>query len=198
MATAAVALGPMACGYQGLTLPAQTAITLRGQGTLTEPNPESTAMTYNPELAPPGARMAVTMTPSGTSTNVELTINGFLPNRGYAVHAHENLCSDNPAFAGGHYQNRVDPAASPTKPSTNSEYANPNNEVWLDMRTDAAGSGTTRVTVPFVFTDRGPGSIVVHEAEQTATGPGQAGEAGARIACLTLAADRPQDKTLLD
>jgi Cu-Zn family superoxide dismutase len=52
--------------------------------------------------------------------------------------------------------------------------------------------------VPFVFTDRGPGSIVVHEAEQTATGPGQAGEAGARIACLTLAADRPQDKTLLD
>ena len=198
MATAAVALGPMACGYQGLTLPAQTAITLRGQGTLTEPNPESTAMTYNPGLAPPGARMAVTMTPSGTSTNVELTINGFLPNRGYAVHAHENLCSDNPAFAGGHYQNRVDPAASPTKPSTNSEYANPNNEVWLDMRTDAAGSGTTRVTVPFVFTDRGPGSIVVHEAEQTATGPGQAGEAGARIACLTLAADRPQDKTLLD
>ncbi|HEX8758852.1 MAG TPA: superoxide dismutase family protein [Pseudonocardiaceae bacterium] len=197
MATAAVALGPMACGYQGLTLPAQTAITLRGQGTLTEPNPESTAMTYNPELAPPGARMAVTMTPSGTSTNVELTINGFLPNRGYAVHAHENLCSDNPAFAGGHYQNRVDPAASPTKPSTNSEYANPNNEVWLDTRTDAAGSGTTRVTVPFVFTDRGPGSIVVHEAEQTATGPGQAGEAGARIACLTLAADRPQDKTLL-
>ena len=197
MATAAVALGPMACGYQGLTLPAQTAITLRGQGTLTEPNPESTAMTYNPELAPPGARMAVTMTPSGTSTNVELTINGFLPNLGYAVHSHENLCSDNPAFAGGHYQNRVDPAASPTKPSTNSEYANPNNEVWLDMRTDAAGSGTTRVTVPFVFTDRGPGSIVVHEAEQTATGPGQAGEAGARIACLTLAADRPQDKTLL-
>jgi Cu-Zn family superoxide dismutase len=198
MATAAVAVGPMACGYQGLTLPAQTAITLRGQGALTEPNPDSTAMTYNPELAPPGARLAITMIPSGTSTDVEFTVNGLQPNRGYAVHTHENLCNENPEFAGGHYQNRVDPAASPTQPSTNPEYANPNNEVWLDLRTDAAGSATSRVTVPFVFTDRGPGSVVIHEAEQTATGPGQAGQSGARIACLSLAADRPQDNTLLD
>jgi Cu-Zn family superoxide dismutase len=197
MVTAAVAAGPMACGYQGLTLPAQTAITLRGQGALTEPNPDSNAMTYNPALAPPGARMAVTMIPSETSTNVELTVNGLQPNRGYAVHAHENLCNANPQFAGGHYQNRVDPAASPTKPSTNPEYANPTNEIWLDLRTDAAGSATTRVTVPFVFTDRGPGSVVIHEAEQTSTAPGQAGEAGARVACLSLAADRPQDNTLL-
>jgi superoxide dismutase, Cu-Zn family len=197
MATAAVAVGPMACGYQGLTLPAQSAITLRGQGALTEPKPDSNTVTYNPELAPPGARMAVTMIPSGTSTNVELTVNGLQPNRGYAVHAHENLCSENPQFAGGHYQNRVDPAASPTQPSTNPEYANPNNEIWLDLRTDAAGSGTSRTTVPFVFTDRGPGSVVIHEAEQTSTAPGQAGEAGARVACLSLAADRPQDNTLL-
>jgi superoxide dismutase, Cu-Zn family len=197
MATAAVAIGPMACGYQGLTLPAQSAITLRGQGALTEPKPDSNTVTYNPELAPPGARMAVTMIPSGTSTNVELTVNGLQPNRGYAVHAHENLCSENPQFAGGHYQNRVDPAASPTQPSTNPEYANPNNEIWLDLRTDAAGSGTSRTTVPFVFTDRGPGSVVIHEAEQTSTAPGQAGEAGARVACLSLAADRPQDNTLL-
>lgn len=198
MATAAVAVGPMACGYQGLTLPAQTAITLRGQGALTEPNPDSNAMTYNPELAPPGARLAITMIPSGTSTDVEFTVNGLQPNRGYAVHTHENTCSENPDFAGGHYQNVVDPAATQQQPSVNPEYANPNNEAWLDLRTDSAGSATSRVTVPFVFTDRGPASVVVHEAEQTATGPGEAGEAGARIACLTMTPDRPQDNTLLD
>ncbi len=196
VAAAAVA-APMACGYQGLTLPAQRAITLQGQGALTEPTPDSNAVTYNPALAPAGARLAVEMIPSGTSTNVELTVNGLQPNRGYAVHAHTNACSDNPDFVGLHYQNRIDPAATPLQPSTDPEYANPNNEIWLDVRTDAAGSGITRVTVPFVFTDRGPRSVVVHEAEQTATGPGEAGESGEPVACLTLAAARPQDSTLL-
>ncbi|MGH3872363.1 MAG: superoxide dismutase [Pseudonocardiaceae bacterium] len=190
--TAAVAAVPMACGYQGLSMPAVTAITLRGQGALTEPNPDSNAVTFNQALAPAGARLAVTMIPSGETTNVELTVNGLQPNRGYAVHAHTNACN-NPDSVGPHYQNSLDPAATLLAPSVNPEYVNSNNEVWLDVRTDAGGSGVTRVTVPFVFTDRGPGSIVVHEAEQTDA----AGKAGAPIACLTLAADRPQDNTLL-
>ena len=198
MVTAAVAVMPMACGYQGLSMPAQTAITLKGAGVLAPPALDADAITYNPTLAPVGSRMAVTMTPSdtGTSTNMELTVSGLVPNRGYAAHGHTNACSDNPEFSGPHYQNRIDPAATSSKPSTNPEYANPSNEIWLDVRTDAAGSGTRRVTVPFVFTDRGPGSIVLHEAQETATGPGQAGEAGARIACLSLTAARPQDNTL--
>ncbi|MGH3834423.1 MAG: superoxide dismutase [Pseudonocardiaceae bacterium] len=197
LVAAATVATPMACGYQGLTLPAVSAITLQGQGVLTEPNPDSNAVTFNPALAPAGARLAVEMIPSGTSTNVELTVNGLQPNRSYAVHAHTNACSDNPDAVGLHYQNRVDPAATLQQPSTDPEYVNPNNEVWLDVRTDAAGSGITRVTVPFVFTDRGPGSIVVHEAEQTATGPGEAGKSGDPVACLTLTAARPQDSTLL-
>lgn len=197
MVTAAVAITPMACGYQGLSLQAVSAITLQGQGMLTEPNPDSNAITFKPALAPAGAQLAVTMKPSGTSTNVELTVNELQPNRGYAVHAHTNACN-NPDSVGPHYQNNVDPVATLQKPSVNPEYANPSNEVWMDVRTDAVGSGVSRVTVPFVFTDRGPGSIVVHEAEQTATGPGEAGTAGAPIACLTLAAARPQDNTLLD
>jgi superoxide dismutase, Cu-Zn family len=200
MVSAAVAVMPMACGYQGLTLPAQTAITLRGQGALTEQNPasDSNALTFNPALAPTGARLAATMIPSDLSTTAELTVSGLLPNRGYAVHAHTNACNS-PASVGLHYQNRIDPAAAQLQaPSTNPEYANPNNEIWLDVRTDAAGSGTRRVTVPFVFTDRGPGSVVVHEAEETSTAPGEAGQAGAPIACLTLTAARPQDNTLLD
>jgi Cu-Zn family superoxide dismutase len=198
--TTAVAVMPIACGYEGLTLPAQSAITLQGQGALTEPNPEpnpnANAVTFNPALAPVGARLAVTMIPSGLSTTAELRVNGLLPNRGYAVQAHTNACH-NPDSVGPRYQNRIDPAATSQAPSTNPEYANPNNEIWLDVRTDAAGSGMSRTTVPFVFTDRGPGSIVVHEAEATSTTPGEAGKAGAPIACLTLVAARPQDKTLL-
>ena len=56
------------------------------------------------------------------------------------------------------------------------------------MHTDAAEAGTSRTTVPFTFTDRAPGSIVVHEAMTTETAPGQAGTAGFRLACLTLSA----------
>lgn len=196
VAIAAVATMPMACGYQGLSMPAQTAITLKGAGVLTEPAPDSDAITYKSALAPAGSRLAVTMTPSGTSTTVELTVSGLVPNRGYAAHAHTNICNEKPDFSGPHYQNRIDPAATSLKPSRDPEYANPSNEVWLDVRTDAAGSGTSQTTVPFVFTDRGPGSIVLHEAMETATGPGRAGDAGGRIACLTLTASRPQDNTL--
>jgi Cu-Zn family superoxide dismutase len=185
---AVAALMPTACAYKGLSMPAVTAVVLHGEGALAAPTPSSTADTYNPALAPIGARVTANMTPSGESTIAELAVSGMLPNRGYAVHAHTNACGDKPAAAGPHYQNRVDPAATPEKPSTNPEYANPRNEVWLDVRTDATGAGTARTTVPFVFAGRGPGSIVVHEAEQTATGSGHAGTAGARIACVTLAA----------
>jgi Cu-Zn family superoxide dismutase len=184
MVTVAAALIPTACAYKGFGV--DNAVTLRGEGVLTAPAASSRADTYNPELAPLGARLAVTMTPSGGSTTVELTVSGMLPNRGYAAHAHTNACNVDPASAGPHYQNRIDPAATQQTPSTNPEFANPTNEIWLDFRTNGSGSSSMRTTVPFVFTERGPGSVVVHEAMQTATGPGQAGTAGARIACLTL------------
>ncbi len=189
---ALVALAPTACAYQGLTMAAQSAVTLHGDGALTEPNATSTSETYNPALAPVGSRLKVAFNPSDETTNAELTVSGLLPNRGYAVHAHTNACSANPQVDGPHYQNNVDPAATPQAPSKNPEYANPRNEVWLDVRTDSTGSGTSRTSVPFVFTDRGPGSIVVHEAMQTSTDTGHAGEAGTRIACLTLSAVQPK------
>ncbi|PZS37302.1 MAG: superoxide dismutase [Pseudonocardiales bacterium] len=189
---AIVALTSTACAYKGLSMAAQSAVTLHGDGALTAPNAASGSETYNPALAPVGSRLTVALNPSDETTNAELTVSGLLPNRGYAVHAHTNACSADPALDGPHYQNRIDPAATPQAPSKDPEYANPRNEVWLDVRTDATGSGTSRTTVPFVFTDRGPGSIVVHEAMQTATGPGQAGQAGTRIACLTLSAAQPK------
>ena len=80
---------PMACAYNGLTMSAVTAMTLLdGDGTLAVPTPESTASpntgtlayTYNPALAPAGARLTAVMTPSDESTNAELTVSGLLSN----------------------------------------------------------------------------------------------------------------------
>jgi Cu-Zn family superoxide dismutase len=204
--TTVVALLPTGCAYKGLSMAAQTAATLHGDGTLEAPaqTPKvgtdsattTRAETYNPALAPLGGHLRAVLAPSGESTNVEFTVSGLLPNRGYAVQANVNSCGGFPDAEGPHYQNRIDPAVTPAATgmaaSTNPEYANPNNEIWLDVRTDASGSGTSRTTVPFVFTDRGPGSIVVGDAMQTGTGPGQAGKGGARIACLTLSAVQPK------
>jgi Cu-Zn family superoxide dismutase len=180
---------------QGVSVPSpaaaveipESAIALFGSGTLTTPNPASQAITYNPDLAAIGAAMTSSLIPSSDgSTRAELTVSGLLPNRGYAAHAHTNACGAAPAAAGPHFQNHIDPAATPEAPSTNPRYANPNNEIWLDVRTDSAGAGTSSTTLPFILTDRAPGSIVMHEASQTRSDPGHAGNAGARIACLTL------------
>jgi superoxide dismutase, Cu-Zn family len=192
-----IAFTPMACAHQVPKTPTATPTAygklnppvLSGSGTLTAPNPNAKAVTYNPALAPVDAAILAAVMPSGSgysSTLATLVVAGLLPNRGYAVHVHTKACGPTGQDAGPHYQNRIDPAASPQAPSTNPEYANPRNEIWLDVHTNAAGSGTSHITVPFAFTDRIPGSIVVHEAMTTATAPGQAGQAGARIACLTL------------
>jgi superoxide dismutase, Cu-Zn family len=199
--TAAVALAPAACAFKGLTMAAQTAATLHGDAPIEAPSQNSTAgsnsatttraETYNPALAPQGGHMSATLTPSGESTNAEFTVSGLQPNRSYAVQAHVNTCGGVPDGVGPIYQNRVDPAVN-TKAvgvaeSSDPQYANPQNEVWLDVRTDGSGSGTSRATLPFVFTDRGPGSIVVTDAEQTSAGKG-----GTPVACLTLSAVQPK------
>jgi len=157
-----------------------------GEGTLAPPERATTAFTYNPALAPEGATIAVEADDRGGSTEIRLDVEGLLPSRGYAVHAHVNPCGPTGDAAGPHFQNNPDPAAAPGKPSTDPAYANPQNEIWLDLRTDGDGDGESQVTVPFTFTDRAPASVVIHEAEATATAPGQAGSAGARLACVTV------------
>jgi Cu-Zn family superoxide dismutase len=156
------------------------------EGALAPPERASTAFTYNPALAPEGAQVDVDVDDRGAATEVRLDVEGLLPNRGYAAHAHVNACGPTGDAAGPHFQNQVDPAAAPGKPSTDPAYANPQNEIWLDLRTDGDGDGEARAEVPFVFTDRAPASVVIHEAEATGTAPGQAGTAGARLACITV------------
>ena len=75
-------------------------------------------------------------------------------------------------MAGPHFQNQVDPAAAPGKPSTDPAYANPQNEIWLDLRTDGDGDGGSRVEVPFTFTDRAPASDRDPRGRDDRHGPG--------------------------
>ncbi|SFB41917.1 superoxide dismutase, Cu-Zn family [Amycolatopsis marina] len=144
------------------------------------------SITYDTELVPVGAVMRVESESENGSTTVELEIEGFLPDRGYAVHAHTEHCGPTGDKAGPHYQHKVDPQATPDDPSHDPTYANPQNEIWLDVVTNGEGNGETSTRVPFVFTDHAPNSVVVHEAATTRTGPGEAGKAGGRIACLTV------------
>jgi superoxide dismutase, Cu-Zn family len=156
-------------------------------GVLAPPDSAHSAYTYDTAAAPAGAELSVAVTGSGEGTEVELTATGLVADRGYAAHAHTEPCGATGDSAGPHFQNEQDPAATPDRPSVDPAYANPENEIWLHLHTGSDGSGTTRAAVPFRLGDRAPASIVLHEKPATATAPGEAGKAGGRVACVTLA-----------
>jgi superoxide dismutase, Cu-Zn family len=160
------------------------------EGTLAPPEQAENAFTYDPALAPVGAELRVEAGKPDGTTNVRLEVDGLLPNRGYAVHAHARPCGPTGDAAGPHFQHELDPAATPDQPSADPAYANPRNEIWLDLRTDGEGDGQANAEVPFGFADRAPASVVIHEAETTATAPGEAGSAGRRLACLNVPFDQ--------
>ncbi|HEX6402087.1 MAG TPA: hypothetical protein VF003_02805 [Pseudonocardiaceae bacterium] len=157
-----------------------------GSGTLTMPNRTSKAITYDPDLAPIGAAMTATIIPTSEGSTAQLTVLGLLPDRGYTVYAYDKACGATPGAAGARFQYHLDPAATSAALSADPEYDNPDNEIWLDVRTDDAGTGTSATTIPFVLTDRVPRSFVVHDAMHTPKDPAHAADTGARIACLTL------------
>ncbi len=156
-------------------------------GTLVDAAQGGGAVSYDPALAPIGAELTVGVEAGDEQTSVALEVSGLLADRGYAAHLHTQACGATGADAGPHFQQEVDPAATPEAPSADPAFANPENEIWLDVETDADGAGTSMAEVPFAFGSEGPRSLVVHAEEATATGPGEAGSAGDRVACMTLA-----------
>ena len=62
-------------------------------------------------------------------------------------------CGATGAAAGAHYQNAQDPAVggSETTASANPSYANPGNEVWLDLVTNDDGNGRAQTVVDWPF-----------------------------------------------
>jgi Cu-Zn family superoxide dismutase len=144
------------------------------------------AYTYD-TTAVPGSARAWVLAASGPSasgpgwTGVVLYVRGLLPRHEYGAHVHVNACGPAGPDAGPHYQHVVDPV----QPSVDPAYANPRNEIWLAFTTDRWGTGGSAALVPWRFGARRPGSVVLH-AMHTHTAPGEAGTAGARLACVTV------------
>lgn len=185
-----------------LTSPAPTAFAqdgsrgvkaeeVRAAGVFVPPSPGrlAKALTYDVKLVPVGARIAVAERvgeragghADKAATDVRLRVSGLLPNRMYGAHVHTEPCGRTPEDAGPHYQNVKDPE----QPSTDPAYANPENEVWLDFTTGSGGQAASESRHTWRFRPGEAGSVVIHE-HGTATTPGEAGTAGARLACLTV------------
>jgi Cu-Zn family superoxide dismutase len=145
----------------------------------------SKPVTYDAKTVPVGARISVVEQVGGlvggAATSVRLQVSGLLPNRVYGAHVHTKPCGRTPDASGPHYQDVKDP----NQPSTDPAYANPENEVWLDFRTDAQGRATAESRHDWGFRPGEARSVIIHE-HGTATKPGEAGMAGARLACLTV------------
>ncbi|SDJ84338.1 superoxide dismutase, Cu-Zn family [Actinopolyspora mzabensis] len=153
------------------------------QGVFTRYQESAAAITYAPELVPPGARMAVFAESSpGEGTSVAAVLEGLRPNRTYGAHVHTRPCGAEGSDAGPHFQ-RV---PAPEGVSGDPAYANPSNEIWLDFRTDAAGNAVSGAFGEWNPHRGDASSVVIHE-HRTRTAPGAAGEAGARLACLNVA-----------
>ncbi|MFF3753389.1 superoxide dismutase family protein [Streptomyces sp. NPDC002018] len=188
-----------------LVMPTTTAFArdgsglVKAEGWFAPPSPSqlSNALTYDVTKVPVGSRVSVVQQSGesdgggdgvhageqadGAATTVLLRVSGLLPDRMYGAHVHTEPCGRAPEAAGPHYQNVMDP----NQPSTDPAYANPGNEVWLDFTTDAGGHGTAESRHDWRFRPGGARSLVIHE-HHTSTGPGEAGTAGARLACLTV------------
>ncbi|TCK27044.1 superoxide dismutase family protein [Pseudonocardia endophytica] len=140
------------------------------------------AFTYDTARVPVGAKATVDASSGDGSTTTTLTVSGLNPNAMYGAHAHAKPCGATGDAAGPHFQMRQDPVT----PSVDPAYANPSNEIWLDLTTDAQGAGTATSTVPWTFPDdRRARSVIIHEMP-TKTEPGKAGTAGARPACVDV------------
>jgi Cu-Zn family superoxide dismutase len=140
------------------------------------------AITYDETLVPAGARGAVQSRSGEGTTTVMLAVRSLERQRVYGAHVHMQPCGELPEDAGPHFQYSPDPV----QPSVDPTFANPQNEIWLDLTTDETGAGSTETTVAWTFPhDRRPKSVVLH-ADPTSSEPGEAGAAGGRVACISV------------
>ncbi|OZM70145.1 superoxide dismutase [Amycolatopsis antarctica] len=152
-------------------------------GTFAEFAPGAAASTYDQALVPVGAQARVVVSSrSFLGTTTLLSVRGLVPDREYGAHAHTKPCGATGDAAGPHFQHEQDPVT----PSVDPAYANPDNEIWLDLTTDAVGNAVAVSTVDWGFDERRAMSVVIHETH-THTDPGHAGMAGKRPACVNVA-----------
>lgn len=187
-AALAAAAFTAACGSSGSTPPPAEAAPPSSHtttGVFLPPEIATNAVTYEPALVPSNSTATVDVTVRGAQTEVSLNIDGLAPRRGYGVHATTAPCGTDPAAAGPRYQNRPDPDADASHPSTDPEYANSSNELWLDFTTTAQGTAYSSRVVGWTFRAGAARSLVILD-HPTSTGSNDAGDAGARLACLDI------------
>ena len=136
------------------------------------------AYRYDRALVPSRAWVRLVSVSALGVTRTTLEARGLRPGRVYGTHLHARGCGADPMAAGDHFQWRRGGKFDP-------RFANPRNEVWLDLRTNRAGRGTVRARNPWTYGSRLPGSVVLH-AQPTRHDHTRPGDAGARVACLTL------------
>jgi superoxide dismutase, Cu-Zn family len=139
------------------------------------------AYAYDTTHVPVGAKALVQSTETGDGrTIVTLHVFGLEPDRDYGAHAHKAACGPLPGDALGHFQYVQGGATDPA-------FANPSNEIWLDLHTDEDGNGAAMTIMNWQFpADRRAQSVVIHD-HHTDTEPGTAGTAGPRYGCVTVA-----------
>lgn len=140
------------------------------------------AVTYDLTRVPAGAHIEVASLLNASGSAVSVRVSGLLPDRVYGAHVHRYGCGATPEAAGPHVQDVPDPV----QPSVDPAYANPHNEIWLDFTTDAQGNARSGSQVEWKIPRGGAGSVVVHE-HATHTDAGEAGTAGGRLACVSVA-----------
>jgi superoxide dismutase, Cu-Zn family len=138
------------------------------------------AVTYSPRV-PEKSMVKVLYSGGGNRTQIQLVLGPLAPNMDYGAHVHTKKCGPKGDDAGPHYQDKKDPKT----PSTNPQYANAQNEVWLDFKADEQGKAMASTSVNWMFRQGEANSVVIH-AKKTSTEPGKAGMAGDRLACVTV------------
>ncbi|MEV5610445.1 superoxide dismutase family protein [Streptomyces sp. NPDC052225] len=167
MVTGALAAAVFAAGGGG-AVGAADCYWMRTEARFTPPTAfvPSPAITYDMELVPAAASIAVAQRGDERGMTVKLRVEGLAPGHAYGAHVHQKPCGVDPGAAGGHYQHVVDP-----------KRVNAENEVWLDFTTDAAGDAHATARKAWGLRAGEAGSVVIHDVP---------GGAGKRVACFTV------------
>ncbi|WP_123788487.1 superoxide dismutase family protein [Phytoactinopolyspora halophila] len=145
---------------------------------------DAVAVTYDEGALPAGSDVELTASSTGDGSTYTLVLDSVQADRDFGAHLHTDPCGQEPEDSGPHYQDEPDPE----QPSTDPEYANPENEVWLDLTTDGAGHGESEATVDWLPRSGEANSVVLHQ-RHTATAEGEAGAAGDRLGCVNVSPD---------
>ncbi|KIH97126.1 hypothetical protein LP52_20605 [Streptomonospora alba] len=144
-------------------------------------SPDAKAVTYDEQAVPTGATVTLHATRDGAETDFNFAATGLQPDETYGAHLHTKPCGESPDAAGPHYQNDEAPEDSSNDP----EYANDDNEVWLDFTTDGDGTAESDADVDWHPRIGETYSVVIH-SDHTETAEGEAGTAGTRLACVNV------------